>query len=137
VNIIIDASSLASLFLPDEDSLKVEQYLQEAEMVAAPRLAIVETAAAFYRRVRKGSLTIRQAETATAAWLSTIQSGAVTFYEDTDVLSEACLLAGRLNHALQDCIYLELARKLKYTLVTSDRVFGNKSAALYSDILIV
>jgi hypothetical protein len=32
---------------------------------------------------------------------------------------------------------LELARKLKYTLVTSDRVFGKKGAALYSDLLIV
>jgi hypothetical protein len=34
--------------------------LREAEVVAAPKLAVVETAAAFYRRVRKGSLSIRQ-----------------------------------------------------------------------------
>jgi predicted nucleic acid-binding protein len=137
MKIVVDASSLASLFLPDEDSLTVERYLGEAEVVAAPKLAMVETAAAFYRRARKGSLTVRQAEAAAAAWMETVQSGGLIFYEDRDVLSEACAIAGRLNHALQDCIYLQLARKLSYILITGDRVFGKKSAALYPDIITI
>jgi predicted nucleic acid-binding protein len=137
MKVLIDASSIAPLFLPDEDSLTVEQYLDEAEIIAAPKLAIVETAAAFFRRSRKGSLTVRQAQAAAGAWMQTVQSGSVTFYEDAEVLSEACATAGHLNHALQDCIYLELARKLKYTLVTGDRVFAKKGASLYPDILTV
>jgi predicted nucleic acid-binding protein len=66
-----------------------------------------------------------------------VQSGGVNFYEDSDVLPEACATAGRLNHALQDCIYLELARKLGYILLTNDRVFGSKGTVLYPDILTV
>jgi predicted nucleic acid-binding protein len=69
MNIIVDASSLASLFLPDEDSSTVERYLEQAETVAAPKLAIVETAAAFFRRARKGSLTVLQATAAAASWM--------------------------------------------------------------------
>jgi len=137
MKIVVDASSLASLFLPDEDSLTVERYLNEAEVVAAPKLAMVETAAAFYRRVRKGSLTVAQANAAVTSWIETVQAGGVIFYEDRDVLAEAGVAAGRLNHALQDCVYLELARKLNYTLLTGDRAFGNKGAALYPDIVTV
>jgi predicted nucleic acid-binding protein len=137
MKVVVDASSMACLFLPDEDSRTVEQCLHEAEIVAAPKLAIVETAAAFYRRSRKGSLTLRQADAAAASWRQTVQSGGVVFYEDAEVLSEACVAAGRLNHALQDCIYLELARMLSYTLVTGDRVFATKAAALYANIVAV
>ena len=137
MKIVADASSLASLFLPDEDSSAVERYFQEAEIIAAPKLAIVETAAAFFRRVRKGSLSPAQATAAADGWMQTVQSGGLTFYEDTGVLPEACALAGQLNHALQDCIYLQLARQLGYSLVTSDRVFGHKGAGLYSSVLIV
>lgn len=134
MNIVVDASSLASLFLPDEDSSTVERYFEEAETIAAPKLAIVETAAAFFRRARKGSLTVSQATAAAGSWLQTVQLGGVNFYEDSDVLADACTTAGRLNHALEDCIYLELARKLEYTLVTGDRVFGKKGAVVYPRI---
>jgi len=137
MNFVVDASSLAALFLPDEDSSLVEHYLNQAEAVAAPKLAIVETAAAFFRRTRKGSLTLPQAQAAADSWKKTIASGGINFYEDAEVLSEACTTAGHLQHALQDCIYLELARKLRYTLITGDRVFGKKAVAVYSDIVAI
>jgi predicted nucleic acid-binding protein len=126
MNSVVDASSLAALFLPDEDSSLIERYLNQAEIVAAPKLAIVETAAAFFRRVRKGSLTLSQAEAAANSWKQNIESGGIQFHEDASVLSEACATAGHLQHALQDCIYLELARKLSYTLITGDRVFAKR-----------
>jgi predicted nucleic acid-binding protein len=47
MNLVVDASSSAALFLPDEGSSLVEHYLDHVEIVAAPKLAIVETAAAF------------------------------------------------------------------------------------------
>jgi predicted nucleic acid-binding protein len=124
------------LFLPDEDSGTVETCFHEAEIVAAPKLAIVETAAAFFRRVRKGSLNIAQATAAADSWIRTIQSGGVTFYEDADLVAEACAIAGHLNHSLQDCIYLQLARQLGYSLVTNDRVFGQKAAGAYAMVVI-
>ena len=136
MRIVVDASSLASIFLPDEDSEKVEEYLDRAETVAAPNLAIVETAAAFYRRVRKGTLTVEQATMAATRWIDAAGAGGLTFYEDTPILEAACTTAGLLHHALQDCIYLELARKLGCTLLTSDRVFANKAAGVYAEVLI-
>jgi len=137
VNLVVDASVLVALFVPDEDSSLIEHYLDRAETVAAPKLAIVETAAAFFRRIRKGSLTPLQAELAANSWKQTIDSGGIHFYEDVEVLSEACTAAVRLQHSLQDCIYLELARKLRYTLITGDRVFGKKAATVYPDIITV
>ncbi len=125
MNLVVDASSL------------VERYSGEAETVAAPKLAIVETAAAFFRRTRKGSLTVSQAKAAADSWKQIIETGGIQFHEDAEVLSEACATAGHLQHALQDCIYLELARKLRYTLVTGDRVFGKKSTAIYHDVIIL
>ena len=137
MNLVVDASSFTALFLPDEDSSLVERYLDQAETVAAPKLAIVETAAAFFRRTRKGSLTVSQAKAAADSWKQTIESGGICLYEDAEVLSEACTTAGHLQHALQDCIYLELARKLRYTLITGDRVFGKKAVAVYPEIIAV
>ena len=137
MNLVVDANSLAALFLPNEDSVTAERYLQQAETVAAPKLAIVETVAAFFRRTRKDSLTMHQATTAADNWRQTVQSGGINFYEDAEILSESCATAVHLNHALQDCIYLELARKLSYTLMTGDRVFGKKAAAIYQDIVTV
>ncbi len=135
MNLVVDASSFAALFLPDEDSSLVEQYLEQAEKLAAPKLALVETAAAFFRRTRKGSLTVPQATAAADSWRQTVHLGGIHFYEDAEVLAEACATAGFLNHALQDCIYLELARKLRYTLVTGDRVFAKKAAVVYPGIV--
>src|SRR5437868_1149121 len=106
MNLVVDASSFAALFLPDEDSARIEHYLHQAETIAAPKLAIVETAAAFFRRTRKGSLTVSQAEAAADSWKQTIGAGGIRFYEDAEVLSGACTMAGHLQHALQDCIYL-------------------------------
>lgn len=137
MSVVADASCFVALFLPDEDSSLVERYLDQAETVAAPKLAIVETAAAFFRRVRKGSFTVPQAKAAADSWQQTIVSGSIRFYEDAAILSEACTTAGRLSHALQDCIYLELARKLGYTLVTGDRVFGQKAASVYQKIAVL
>ncbi len=137
MNLVVDASVLVALFVPDEDSFLIESYLGRAETIAAPKLAIVETAAAFLRRIRKGSLTLSQAEMAADSWKQTIDSGGIHFYEDVEVLSEACIAAARLQHSLQDCIYLELARKLRYTLMTGDRVFGKKATALYPDIITI
>ena len=59
------------------------------------------------------------------------------FYEDREILAEACVTASRLNHALPDCIYVDLACRLNYTLLTGDRLFGNKGVALYPDIITV
>jgi predicted nucleic acid-binding protein len=112
--------------------------LDQAETIAAPKLAIVETAAAFSRRARKGSLTVLQAEATSAdSWKQTIGSGGIHFYEDAEVLSKSCAMAGHLKHALQDCIYLELARKLRYRLITGDRVFGKKAVAVYPEIITI
>ena len=125
------------MFLPDEDSFLVERYLKQADIVAVPKLAIVETVAAFFRRVRKGSLTLPQAKAAADSWRQTIESAGIQFYEDASVLPEACATAGHLQHALQDCIYLELARKLRYTLLTGDRVFGKKAMAVYPETITI
>jgi predicted nucleic acid-binding protein len=80
---------------------------------------------------------VPQAEAAAASWKRTIESGGISFYEDTDVLTEAGQTAGRLQHALQDCLYLELARKLGYTPITGARVFGKKAAATYPNIVVL
>jgi len=84
-----------------------------------------------------GTLTLGQATAAADGWMQTVRSGGLNFYEDAEVLPEACAVAGQLNHALQDCIYLQLARQLGYSLVTSDGVFGRKGAGLYSSVLII
>ena len=135
MNIVVDASSFVSLFLPDEDSAAVSRYLDEADTVAAPELAVVETAAAFFRRARNGSLTMAHANAAAGIWMQTVNSGGVIFHADKDLVRQACEIAVELNHALQDCIYLELARMLKYALLTSDRVFARKATSIYPDVL--
>src|SRR5688572_5740641 len=103
MNLVVDASCFASLFLDDEDSSAAERYLAQSTMIAAPRLAMTETAAAFFRRVRKGTATLEAANTAAKKWMS---------------LAAACVAAGKLNHSLQDCVYLKPARSLQFTLLT-------------------
>ena len=137
MNLVVDASCFASLFLDDEDSSAAERYLAQSTVIAAPRLAMTETAAAFFRRVRKGTATLEEANTAANEWMSLTGSGAIRFYDDSDVLAAACVAAGKLNHPLQDCVYLELARSLQSTLLTGDHVFARKALADYRSVLVL
>lgn len=125
--IVADASVLVKLFVPEDDSARARALLSEEHGLQAPALAKIEVAAALVRRAREQGLPAQELESRLAALGDAERSRVILFHADSDEIRPAALIAVRLGHPLQDCIYLALAERLGADLVTADRVFFDKA----------
>lgn len=113
---VIDASVALKWFVPEELSDEAEALAGVGARLIAPRLIFTELANAFWKKVRADLVQIDQAA-------ADLKSAARYFNEiadHEDLLPEALASACLLRHPVYDLIYLELARKRGFTMVTAD-----------------
>jgi predicted nucleic acid-binding protein len=120
--------------LPERGAEAVRAMLWKAEKLIAPALIRVEVAAAVTRKVRLGELQADEAEETCRLWVSGLRRGVVTLNRDEESLDEAIDLALEIQHPLQDCLYLALARRVEGTLITADPKFAKRVAGVYSRV---
>lgn len=120
---IVDASVAIKWLLPEPGADHAQVLLESGERLAAPALIRVEVAAAIARKVRMKELAPRDGGTAFDLWLRCITAGAIALVPDEVHLQAAWKIATKLNHPLQDCLYLAAAESLAAALVTADRKF--------------
>ena len=63
-------------------------------------------------------------------WFRHLGAGAVSLIPEADLLDEALGLSLEIKHNLQDCQYLAAARRLDASLITADKKFRDRAAAL-------
>jgi predicted nucleic acid-binding protein len=126
--IVLDASVVAKAYLEEIGSDEAIAVLACEEKLLAPDLIRVEVCAALCRRVRRGELESEEARVRSEHWLGRLRKGLFALTPDQDLLPEAVQLATELKHALQDCLYLALARRYDMPLITADRAFRDRAA---------
>jgi len=132
--IVVDASVLAKLYLPEDGSDAALALLRAQPRLLAPSLIRLEVAAAICRHVRKGLLPAADAEQKCQAWFQLLKTDAVELLSDDELTNGAIHLSVTLAHPLQDCLYLEAMRKVNGTLITADRKFHTRVAPVYVDV---
>lgn len=120
---IVDASVAIKWLLPEPGADYAEMLLQSGEQLAAPALIRIEVAAAIARKVRMREIDVRDGGTAFDLWLRCITAGVITLVPDEAHIHSAWKIATKLEHPLQDCLYLAAAENLEAALVTADRKF--------------
>ncbi|MEA1941283.1 MAG: type II toxin-antitoxin system VapC family toxin [Pseudomonadota bacterium] len=112
---VFDASVAVKVFLPVAGSDAAEAAAKSHAMVA-PELVLVESANAFWKYVSKGLVPLEDCLTAIRNL-----SGFADLRPDRTIFPEALALANRLQHPVYDCVYLALALRTQFPLVSVDR----------------
>lgn len=126
--IVLDASVAVKAYLDEVGSDEAIALLTGEQPLHGPELIRVEVASALCRRVRRGELAAEDAAALCDHWFARLQQGLFTLSPDRDLLSDAVQLATQLKHALQDCLYLAIARRLDAPLITADEPFFKRAS---------
>jgi predicted nucleic acid-binding protein len=115
LNLVIDASVLVKWFI-DEPGADRAAALRGGEL-AAPDLILVEVGNALWKHQRRGVLSSPDYVDAVEA----LRVAPITLTPIADLLQAAARIAAELDHPLYDCLYLALAMREGFPLVTDDQ----------------
>ncbi|SFB58716.1 Predicted nucleic acid-binding protein, contains PIN domain [Rhizobium sp. NFR07] len=90
--------------------------------LAAPDLILAECANIFWKKVRRGELTIEEARFAALM----IEGSNLQLRDMLPIWLSAIELAARIDHPAYDCLYLALALKERLQFVTADESLVRK-----------
>lgn len=132
---IIDASVAIKWIVAEPGSDEAFKLAQSSRLIA-PRLLLVECANVLWAKTRRRGITPDEA----AEGFSYIAAAPIHYLEDGDLLPDALVLAGQLDHPVYDCLYVAAARATEAPLVTADGKLHRKLSAagpsLYRSILL-
>lgn len=111
---VVDASVGAKWLMAEPDSDKASS-LRVARLLA-PEFMVLEVASALAVRVRSGTLTPSEANSA----LALLQSAEVRWVATRPLVDAALEIANVLAHSVYDCVYLALSEATGVPLVTAD-----------------
>lgn len=133
--LVVDASVAVKFVAPEPDSALAETLISAPDPLIAPDWMLVEVGHALRRKQADEGLGLIEA----AEGLATIAE----FFDDLrpsrDLIAGAYQLSARLEHAIYDCVYLELALREHSVLITADRKFLNaaRRAGLGASVMLL
>ena len=116
-SLVLDASAVVRIIEGSSQAAAFQQAVLEAELVLAPELMLTEVSNALWRLQRAGQLQpegLQQCLSRDAALVDQIEP-------DRHLQVAALALACHLDHPVDDCIYLALARREAAALLTADQ----------------
>jgi len=117
---VVDAS-VAVKWVVDEPASDAAAALLDRPIVwMAPRLMLVEAAAALRRKIADRELRAETAAAALTALVDAVRQGTIRLADDEQLVGIALLLAVDLAHRIPDCLYLALAERDGCALSTAD-----------------
>jgi predicted nucleic acid-binding protein len=117
--LVIDASALAALLMPESGSEEVEKAVKEAEGVSTLDLAAYEVGNAVWWRVRRGELSMEEGNVVISTLLLLLEIFEVFSYRE--VAADAFKLAVDASITVYDAAYVVLAKRLDARLLTLDK----------------
>lgn len=133
--LVVDASVAVKFVVPEPDSDAAEALIAAPYPLVAPDWLLVEVGHALRRKQAEEGLDPAKA----AAGFATMSD----FFDDLrpsrELIAGAYELSARLDHAIYDCVYLELAVRERTVLVTADRKFTSaaRRAGLGSSVILL
>lgn len=125
---LVDASVAVKWFTPEDLSDAADALLTGEHELSAPDFMLVETANVFWKKVRSGQMTAKQADDDLLA----LSSGAIEIRPTLPLLPRALEMANRIGHPVYDCIYIAAAEAWTAVLITADQRLA--TGALEADV---
>lgn len=114
---VVDASILVAIVAGEPSEIECQREISGHRLVA-PRLGRLEVAIALARKARLGLCSGDQARESFAA-LDTLS---ILWVDMDDIsIANAFSLSLEIGHEVADCVYLSIARDMKFEIVTRDR----------------
>ena len=114
-DLVLDASVATKMFL-EVPGHKQALAIADTSKFLAPRLILTETSNALWKYVRRGDVSVVDAQDAVRQL-----NNWVTIIDDFNVVSQALKLACDLDHPVYNCTYLAIARMKALPLLTADK----------------
>lgn len=118
---VVDASVAVKWVVDEAHSDASAVLLSRAITWLAPRLMLIEAAAALRRKVVARELNPVTATAALRTLADATREGTIQLADDEQLVTEALLLALDLEHKVPNCVYLALAEREGCSLATADR----------------
>ncbi len=113
---VIDANVGVKWFIEEPRSLAARKILEKGTAFIAPDIFIPEICNVVWKKVRKQEITAEQGQ----AIVNNIPTILDYYVPSSDLASRAFVLAVQYNHPVYDCLYLALAERDSFTLVTDN-----------------
>jgi predicted nucleic acid-binding protein len=133
--VVVDASVAVKWVVDEPDSEAAAALLERPIRWIAPRLMLIEAAAALRRKVVQREIRVTSAAASLGTLLDAVLEGAIRLADDEQLVDTALLLALELNHKLPDCVYLALAEREGCSLCTADRPLSRIARKREVDVL--
>jgi predicted nucleic acid-binding protein len=117
---VLDASVAVKWVVDEPASEDAAALLQRPLEWIAPRLMLVEVAAALRRKVASGELRSESAASALGILFDAARDGSIRLADDEGLVVSALLLAIEVGHRVPDCLYIVLAEREAAALSTAD-----------------
>lgn len=133
--ILIDASFLLKLFLPEEKSVKAENlwktWIEDSVEIIAPSLIVFETSSVLRNKVYGGIIKEDNAE----KLIVQLKELDINLLYTGDILEEAWAIGKILNKpTLYDCFYIAISNYLNIPMWTADKKLYNSSKKIFPNI---
>lgn len=124
MRLVVDASAIAALYIPEEGSELVEKALGQARSLHTLDLAAYEVANVVWKHARRGLLRQEEAAELVEEALRFLKTLEIHAY--AEVLEDALRLAFRHGITIYDAAYAALAEKIGGKLLTLDKQLAEK-----------
>ena len=122
-DLVVDASVVIKWVVPEAGTIEALDLL-ERFAPCAPDLVVAECADILWKKVIRGELDAREADTAARL----LEASALETRGTRHLLGRATALAVSLGHPAYDCLYLALAGEMNLPFVTADERLAGKLA---------
>lgn len=131
MNIVLDVSAVSPVLLAEQHGDATADHIANADSIIAPELFIAELGNVLWKYVNFHDLDESTAIQVFDLGLDMIDD----VVSNTAITSEAMRLAIQTRHPVYDCLYLTLARRTRYTLLTHDKKLKSLARSLDVEVL--
>ncbi len=133
--ILIDASFLLKLLLPEEKSEQAEklwrEWIEDSSEIIAPTLIVFETSSVIRNKLYRGIIDGEDAD----RLITQLKELDITLTYAEDILEEAWEISKILNSStLYDCFYIALSKFLNISMWTADGKLYNSAKRYFPKI---
>ena len=116
MTLVIDANVGVKWFIEEPRSSTARKILEKESSFIAPDIFITEICNVVWKKVKKQEITAEQGQ----AIVNNMPTVLDYYVPSSDLANRAFVLAVQYNHPVYDCLYLALAERDSFTLVTDD-----------------
>ena len=127
---VVDASVAAKWYLEEDCTEAALRLLEPGRRLHAPDFMLLEVHSALCKRLRRGSMSLSDADDIRAA----LRRCEIRYVPFGDLLDRAYEIATSTGRSMYDCLYVALAVRLGVQVVTADHpLYDGLAATAYAD----